>query len=919
MDLLFLMLLLVLTHRNCGRLRPKCPLILKKWDKGNPWSYYGAGDHIISVIETVEKPSPNLLLFNGARYISTSLMRHINLAKILPFIFAIQFVNKNTWLLHNLTLGYDVHDNYLSTLQTSHALLDTLSTGEVNVPNYSCGRKDNLLVIIDRALREISIQISTLVGPYKVPQITSRFVSEVLSDKSQFPFFYRMAPQNGVRYPAIIQVLLHFRWTLIGLFASDTERGENFLRTFSPVLVNNGICVVVSQRFSATLPTAPFKDAISKWRQVNVFVFFTDYNTMIDGISVVHFILESLPGPIEGKVWIITLFGELPVKSHIVYKYVHSIWHFQIQERGREGTFPIAIRVAPPDKCFHCSFSKHVFSVKGRKRCTQKTVMETKDKRNNYIFGVDPRVYSVVRTLAYALNVAYSYTSRRRRKEGEETSGAPRLQAWQFHPFLQKNNFCNLSEMKMYVDENGELVADLNIWSLVALPKKNYIINKAGTFERQRLFINKGFLSQLKLLNKSLPQSKCVEKCHSGFFKQARQGEPICCYDCVPCPEGSISTQEDIFIKYLETPIVKANNQDLSYIILVSLLFCFLSPLLFIDQPRKLTCLLRQTVFSIVFSVAVSSVLAKTITVVLVFLATKPGNRAKRWLGKSLANSIILSCSTIQIIICSIWLGVSPPFPDSDLHSLPGVVILQCNEGSVTMFYIVLGYMGFLAAICFTAAFLARNLPGTFNEAKLITFSMLVFCSVWVSFLPTYLSTKGKSMVIVQIFSILTSSAGLLGCIFFPKVYIIILRPDLNTKEHLMIKYLRSCSFLVIALRLRTSLNVSSSESSEDNDDELLPNGLSAMTPSEDPISHSLPASDALLSEEVGRRETAIAQLCPQGFTCDEVLQLSLCTWSPGKSSRSPGKLFLFVIITILYFVSLCDTSPVTVFDVNPD
>lgn len=240
-----------------------------------------------------------------------------------------------------------------------------------------------------------------------------------------------------------------------------------------------------------------------------------------------------------------------------------------------------------------------------------------------------------------------------------------------------------------------------------------------------------------------------------------------------------------IFTYYRETPIIKANNKNLSFILLVSLSLCFLCVFLFIGRPSDTTCMFRQVVFGITFSISVSSVLAKTVMVCIAFKASRPGSFWTKLIGVKFSNSIVLLTSFVEVIISIAWLAFSPPYQDVDTQTYHKKIVIECTEGSTVAFYSVLGYLGFLAFLSFSVAFIARKLPDQFNEARNITFSMLVFCSVWITMIPTYLSTKGKNTVAVEIFSILASSAGLLGCIFFPKCYIILLKPQMNKKIHI--------------------------------------------------------------------------------------------------------------------------------------
>uniref|UniRef100_A0A1B8YAM4 G-protein coupled receptors family 3 profile domain-containing protein n=1 Tax=Xenopus tropicalis TaxID=8364 RepID=A0A1B8YAM4_XENTR len=711
---------------------------------------------------------------------------------LLVFKFAIEEINRSSWILPNVTLGYQV----------------------------SYGATD-----------------------------------PVYNDRIQFPSFYRTVPNELSEMDGIVQILKHFGWKWVGLIVSNSDSGGRALDKIKKGIESYGGCVAFSVFLTDTIYFYFFgiKSFIAKMNKkgVDVIVLFltpAHFNAFIwlfSSRQITRKILLSssfFPALIphihgysrttlNGTLSLSAQGGEIPGFETFLYRMTPSNYPnddtvTEIWEKLHKCSFTGSLKTNTSVPVQKCSGNESLDD-------------EALSRFGNFDFRVGYQVYTAVYALAHSLHNLFSARAPAH-PQAPAGSLKHRFKPWQLNAFILNVTYKTSSGDIMFFKDNGDPPAQFDIFKWLFLNDDSVVSRKVGRFDESKdknhFYIN----SSADLWSPyftEMPRSLCSEPCSPGYRKSKIEGEPPCCYDCVQCGDGEMSNTTDavtcvkcpedqksnrqktdcvpkalnylsymdtlgaslastaiilfittsvvlgIFVKYWETPIVRASNQHLSCLLLISLMLCFLCTLLFIGRPTQICCLLRQVTFGVVFTISVSSVLAKTLTVIIAFNATKPGSKLKKYVGTQLSIILVIVCFLGVTLICIIWMASSPPFPDADTSSETDTIILLCNEGSVTFFFCIIGYIGTLALLSFIAAFLAKDFPDRFNEAKNITFSMLGFCSVWGAFVPAYLSSKGSRMVAVEIFAILSSSAGLLICIFAPKCFIIFLRPELNIRE----------------------------------------------------------------------------------------------------------------------------------------
>ncbi|KAM9853625.1 vomeronasal type-2 receptor 1 [Aulostomus maculatus] len=810
-------------------------------------------------------------------------------------LFAIDEINQKDELLPNTDLGYVIYDSCFTISKAVEGTLTYLTGQDEAVPNYRCGNGAPLAALVGAGGSDLSIATARILGLYHFPQVSYSSTCSALESKFQFPTFLRTIPNDKHQSTAMAQMVLHFGWSWVGTIAADDDYGKYGIKDFKEQVEEAGVCI----SFSETLPKVSSPEDIQ--RIVDTIVESTAKIIVVfsSDVDLSPLVLELLRHNVTNRTW---LASEAWVTSALINQpgvgsVLGGTLGFGVKRADIPGLQHHLLNLDPYADPLTEEFWETVFNctldygraLRQRPRTLRGvpeglcTGSESLVQLNNTYWDVSQlritySVYKAVYAVAHALHNLEHCEPGHGPFTRNECAYITNFEPWQLMYYLKNVRFKvpHTNEEVYFTDGDVDGLYDIINWAINSDGEVSYVTvghyNGSAAPEDRMTIMNDSIVWNNEVLEP--PRSVCSENCQPGTRKGIRQGEPVCCFDCIPCADGEISNTTNarecvlcsgdywsndahdtcvpkvieflafgeplgitlivisafgalitiavgvVFMGHIGTPLVKANDALLSFSLLFSLVVTFLCSIVFLGEPQHWSCMTSQVALALGFALCLSSIMGKAAVLMLraqnLKAARSRAKAAAKAAAEAAANSggpdvivtttnnndvaataapevdvltfahqraITAMATLIQVVACTVWLILLPPHPVKNTSAQNIKIILECDEGSVVFICCIFAYDILLALLAFIFAFIARKLEDHFSEAKCVTFGMLVFFIVWISFVPAYLSTRGKFMVAVQIFAILASSFGLLTCIFLPKCYVLLVKPERNTEE----------------------------------------------------------------------------------------------------------------------------------------
>ena len=329
--------------------------------------------------------------------------------------------------------------------------------------------------------------------------------------------------------------------------------------------------------------------------------------------------------------------------------------------------------------------------------------------------------------------------------------------------------------------------------------------------------------------------SACSLQCKPGYF--GIQGRSKCCWECFKCQDGHVKSSQGqsvcvkcgngyvantnkteciklieqhldwtnaeaiaicivsfsgailvllslvVFIRLRDTPIVKASSRELSYFLLVTLFLIFMTPIVWIGSPSKITCVLRPLTTAVLMTITTSVLSVRAYRYVCIFQVKFHKKSTKLQTIQSQLVSILIS-TLFPVAAITILFTFYPP------HSSKRVIFdndspqlyKECNA-ETQFLNIGLGiYLLFLSIVCCAMAFQTRKLPEVFNDAKWLAMTIFTQNIVWFASTIVYIARPNDRAMIMSL-NVVLCGLVIWAFNFLPKLTVIIKYPERNKKE----------------------------------------------------------------------------------------------------------------------------------------